>query len=81
MDDKLRLALDSHESAIEILKYHIVPRRIITQNISADEMLDTLNDELFLRFNRKYSSKVSKNYQVSIINTYGRIIYYAVDLK
>ncbi|VVC37673.1 FAS1 domain [Cinara cedri] len=57
MDSKLRSALESYESATEILKYHVVPRRIVTQNVSVDEMLDTLNDGLQLRFN-KYSTKI-----------------------
>lgn len=59
MDSTLRLAMESYESANEILKYHVVPRRIVTQNMSVDEMLNTLNDGLQLRFN-KYSTKVSR---------------------
>lgn len=59
MDNIIKSALQSYESATEILKYHIVPRRIVTQNMSADEILDTLNDDHKLRFN-KYSTKVSK---------------------
>lgn len=59
MDGAFRLAMDSYESAVGILKYHVVPRKIMTQNVSADEMLSTLNDGLYLRFNRKYSTKVS----------------------
>lgn len=59
MDGASRLTLDAYESAAEILKYHVVPRRIVTQNVSANEMLSTLNDDGHrLRFN-KYSTKVS----------------------
>lgn len=71
MDSSFRLALNSYELAIEILKYHVVPRRILTQNASADETLNTLNDGLRLRFN-KYSTKVSEifiySYKINHIN-------------
>lgn len=60
MDSSLRSALgSSDETATEILKYHVVPRRLVTQNMSADETLNTLNDRQRLRFN-KYSTKVSR---------------------
>lgn len=69
MDGTLRLALESYESANEILKYHVVPRRILTQNMTADETLNTLNDGLRLRFN-KYSTKVSGNFpNINLSNT------------
>lgn len=57
MDNTLRVALGSYETATEILKYHVVPRRLVTQNMSADETLNTLNNGHRLRFN-KYSTKV-----------------------
>lgn len=59
MDSGLKSHLQVYESATEILKYHVVPRRIITQNMSSDETLDTLNKGLKLRFN-KYYTKVSE---------------------
>lgn len=64
MDNVLQSALQSYESAIEILKYHIIPRRIVTQNMSADETIETLNADLKLRFN-KYSTKVKKIFYIS----------------
>lgn len=59
MDSAFRFAMESYGSANEILRYHVVPRRIVTLNMSADETLNTLNDEHRLRFN-KYSTKVSR---------------------
>lgn len=59
MDNVLRSAMESYESAIEILRYHVVPSRIVTQNVSSDVLLNTLNDGLQLRFN-KYTTKVSE---------------------
>ncbi|XP_025198610.1 transforming growth factor-beta-induced protein ig-h3 [Melanaphis sacchari] len=57
IDSTFRSAMESYESAVEILRYHVVPLRIVTQNVSSDELLNTLNDGLKLRFN-KYSTKI-----------------------
>ncbi|XP_050441387.1 periostin [Adelges cooleyi] len=58
MDESSRLTLAScNLTASEIIKYHVVPQRIVTYNMSADSLLCTLNDGLQLRFN-KYSTKI-----------------------
>lgn len=66
MDNAHRSAMESYESAIEILRYHVVPLRIVTQNVSSNEMLNTLNDGLQLRFN-KYSTKIETINCVTIL--------------
>ncbi|XP_050523657.1 periostin isoform X2 [Daktulosphaira vitifoliae] len=83
MDKSLKLALVSRKlTTSELIKYHVVPYRLITHNMTSNTLLETLNDGLHLRFNKHFNqvetincvklirkNRIAKNGVVHLINT------------